>query len=121
VVRRFFAQPPKGIGLVSKIEKFTASDLRQAITAFRQHSRVSVYISLSERIGLPLALLLSLKRMNIPHVLVGASPYFTEKAFPAVPYPLAAAIQSDHCPVGAAGRIPEKGCYVSGGAFFPRP
>jgi glycosyltransferase involved in cell wall biosynthesis len=62
--------PPKASGFVSSIEKFTASDLRQAVTAFRQHSRVSVYISLSERIGLPLALLLSIKRIDVPHVLV---------------------------------------------------
>jgi glycosyltransferase involved in cell wall biosynthesis len=67
---RVLYPPQNGNGLVSKVEDRTASDLRQAITSVRQHSRVSVYVSLSEKIGLPLALLLAIKRVHIPHVLV---------------------------------------------------
>ena len=47
-----------------------ASDLRQAIAALRRHRRVSVYVSLSEKIGLPLALLLKARRIQTPHVLL---------------------------------------------------
>lgn len=46
------------------------SDLRQAIMAVRRQSRVSIYVSLSEKIGLPLALLLAARRIETPHVLV---------------------------------------------------
>ncbi len=46
------------------------SDLRQAITAYRRHRSVSVYVSLSEKIGLPLALLLKARRIQTPQVLI---------------------------------------------------
>ena len=48
----------------------TGADLRQAITALGRYRRVSVYVSLSEKIGLPLALLLRARRIQTPHVLV---------------------------------------------------
>ncbi len=60
----------EGSSLVSRLEEITACDLRQAITALRRRSRVSVYVSLSEKIGLPLALLLAIKRIYTPHILV---------------------------------------------------
>jgi glycosyltransferase involved in cell wall biosynthesis len=63
--------PPKtGDLLMRPLERRTASDLRQAILAYRRHSSVSVYVSFSEKIGLPLALLLKAGRQKTPHVLV---------------------------------------------------
>jgi glycosyltransferase involved in cell wall biosynthesis len=62
--------PTQGNIVVRFLESITASDLRQAIAAFRRHRSVSVYVSLSEKIGLPLALLLAIKRLHTPHVLV---------------------------------------------------
>jgi len=58
--------PPASDGLVADLEARTASDLRQAVLAARRSRSVSVYVSLSERVGLPLALL----RRRTPHVLV---------------------------------------------------
>ncbi|MES2462986.1 MAG: glycosyltransferase family 4 protein [Armatimonadota bacterium] len=62
--------PAKGKDFVSLLEHSTTCDLRQAIAAFRRHQSVSVYISLSEKVGLPLALLLRARSVRTPHVLV---------------------------------------------------
>ncbi|MBC8102954.1 MAG: glycosyltransferase family 4 protein [Cytophagales bacterium] len=50
--------------------KPVAGGLRQAIAALRHRRGVSVYVSLSEKIGAPLALLLAARRDQAPHVLV---------------------------------------------------
>lgn len=58
--------PLSGGGLVAKVEEKTASDWRQAWSAARRRD-VSVFVSLSEKVGLPLALL---GPRHIPHVLI---------------------------------------------------
>jgi glycosyltransferase involved in cell wall biosynthesis len=52
------------------IESRSASDLRQAITAFRQRHSVGAFISFSEKVGMPLALLLAAHHDRTPHVLI---------------------------------------------------
>jgi glycosyltransferase involved in cell wall biosynthesis len=61
------AYPTRG-GLWERIEKKTATDWRQAWGASRQRGGVSVYVSLSEKVGLPLALR---GTGGVPHVLIG--------------------------------------------------
>jgi glycosyltransferase involved in cell wall biosynthesis len=61
------AYPEQG-GLWERIEKKTATDWRQAWGAARQRNDVSAYISLSEKVGLPLALR---GTGGVPHVLIG--------------------------------------------------
>ena len=60
--------PASGAGVVARVEKATASDLRQAGAAYGRRRDVSVWVSLSEKVGLPLALLLG--RRHAPHVLM---------------------------------------------------
>ena len=69
--------PPKsgGIGGVAgALEDKTASDMRQAWAAFRCRNETSVFVSLSEKAGLPLSLLShgrgAGKRGGIPHILI---------------------------------------------------
>ena len=61
----FLSYPPPGGGLAARLEEKTASDWRQAWAAAR--SDADVYLSLSEKVGLPLALL---GRKRRPHVLL---------------------------------------------------
>ena len=63
--------PPKSGEIISVIENKTASDMRQAWAAF-QRAETSVYVSLSEKVGVPLALLLrgQGKRNRAKHVLI---------------------------------------------------
>ncbi len=63
--------PPGGGAVVARVERATASDLRQALAAFRARKTVSVFVSLSEKVGVPLALLLGRRPNRAPHVLVG--------------------------------------------------
>lgn len=57
--------------LLSRLEKRTATDIRQAFAALKRRRGVSVYVSLSEKVGIPLALLLPKNRRSRPaHVLV---------------------------------------------------
>ncbi len=58
--------PVRTGGLVARIEEKTASDLRQALSARR--APASVYLSLSEKVGLPLALMGA--RRGTPHLLL---------------------------------------------------
>ena len=65
--------PPGGTdrSLFARVERRTATDWRQAFAALRQRRTVSVYVSLSEKVGIPLALLLPKNRADRPaHVLV---------------------------------------------------
>ncbi|MBC8140662.1 MAG: glycosyltransferase family 4 protein [Armatimonadetes bacterium] len=63
--------PKPNDSLLSRIEKHTAADLRQSIAALRQRRTVSVYVSLSEKVGVPLAFLLPKGRHGRPaHVLI---------------------------------------------------
>ena len=67
--------PPKGgRSLAGALEEKTASDVRQAWQAFCRRGETSVYLSLSEKAGLPLALLARSghwgKRTRVPHVLI---------------------------------------------------
>ncbi|MBC7805362.1 MAG: glycosyltransferase family 4 protein [Akkermansiaceae bacterium] len=58
--------------LLSRLEKRTATDVRQAFAALKRRRSVSVYVSLSEKVGIPLALLLPKSRHDRPaHILVG--------------------------------------------------
>jgi glycosyltransferase involved in cell wall biosynthesis len=61
--------PPAAPGLMGKVEDKTASDLRQAWAAVRRRGTVGAYVSLSEKVGLPLALLQG-RRSRVPHVLI---------------------------------------------------
>lgn len=58
--------PARTGGLVARIEEKAASDLRQALAARR--APASVYLSLSEKVGLPLALMGA--RRRTPHLLL---------------------------------------------------
>ncbi len=63
--------PAPGDSLLARLEKRTAADLRQAIAALKERHRVSVYVSLSEKVGVPLAFLLPKARTERPaHVLI---------------------------------------------------
>ncbi|MBC8137700.1 MAG: glycosyltransferase family 4 protein [Fibrella sp.] len=58
--------------LLSRLEKRTATDIRQAFRALKRRRMTSAYVSLSEKVAIPLALLLPQGRGNRPaHVLVG--------------------------------------------------
>ena len=57
--------PPSGGGLMARLEQKTASDWRQAWTA--RGTKTAAYLSLSEKIGLPLALL---GVRHTPHLLL---------------------------------------------------
>lgn len=72
VLKGKLSYPPKSDNsLLARIEKKTAADLRQAFAALRLRRTVSVYVSLSEKIGLPLSLLLPRSRHSRPaHVLI---------------------------------------------------
>lgn len=59
--------PPEKSGVWGKLERATASDIRQARLA-RKRTDVSRYLSLSEKVGLPLALMGTKGRR---HVLIG--------------------------------------------------
>lgn len=61
-----------GGGIWTQLEDKTASDWRQAVTAVRRHKNASLYLSLSEKVGLPLALLAQRSRGGgaVPHVLI---------------------------------------------------
>jgi glycosyltransferase involved in cell wall biosynthesis len=58
---------PSHDGWIGQIEEGVGADWRQALGASRRHD-VSVYVSLSERVGILLAFLLG--RRRVPHVLV---------------------------------------------------
>lgn len=61
--------------LLARLERRTATDLRQAFAALKRRRAVSVYVSMSEKIGIPLALLLPRNRPNRPaHLLVAHHP-----------------------------------------------
>ncbi len=65
--------PPRGTdgSLLGRIEARTATDIRQAFAAARLRRTTSVYVSLSERIGIPLAFLLPRNRPDRPaHLLI---------------------------------------------------
>ena len=65
--------PPKSQpdSLLARLEKRTAADIRQAFAALKHRRTVSVYVSLSEKIGVPLAFLLPKSRHSRPaHVLI---------------------------------------------------
>ncbi len=58
--------------LLSRLEKRTATDIRQAFAALKRRRTVSAFVSLSEKVGIPLALLLPKMRGSRPaHVLIG--------------------------------------------------
>ena len=63
--------PPRR-GVIAMLESHTASDLRQAIDAFRRRRRYGAFVSFSEKVGLPLAVLLGRNRgaARTPHVLL---------------------------------------------------
>ena len=61
--------PTNRAGFVGRLEARVASDLRQAGTAFLQRGSCSGFVSLSEKVGVPLALLLG-ARGGVPHVMV---------------------------------------------------
>ena len=61
--------PTNRAGFVGRLEARAASDLRHAGTAFLQRGSCSGFVSLSEKVGVPLALLLG-ARGGVPHVMV---------------------------------------------------
>ncbi|GAB4461339.1 MAG: hypothetical protein OHK0029_26530 [Armatimonadaceae bacterium] len=80
--------PPAKRGLPGWIEQGTASDWRQAWITARCPWRA--YLSLSEKVGLPLALMDRIKGRQIPHVLIAhrlTSPRkrLAERLFPLLP------------------------------------
>ena len=57
-------------GPLAALEERTASDLRQAWAAYQARNKYGAFVSFSEKVGLPLALLLGRRRRRIPHVLI---------------------------------------------------
>ncbi len=66
-----FPPSSKMDSLLARVERRTATDIRQAFAAVKQRRTVSTFVSLSEKIGIPLALLLPKQRVHRPaHILV---------------------------------------------------
>ena len=68
--------------LFARIEKRLAADVRQAVAALKHRKTTSVYVSLSEKVGVPLAFLLPKNRANRPaHVLIAHNVTSANKVF----------------------------------------
>lgn len=58
------------IPLLGRIENATALDFGQAMHILRTHPRADAYVSFSERVGIPLAAILALRKRRPAHVLI---------------------------------------------------